>query len=120
MSGEISWQVELAVKPGQLDNFRALTHEMVESTKSEQGVLVYERFVSDDGNVVHLYERYAGSGAAMAHLLAFAKNYGKRFLDMVDRKRFTVFGTPSNELRGILDKFGATYYAPFDGFSLVK
>jgi hypothetical protein len=36
---------------------------------------------------------------------------------MVERQRFTVYGTPSDELRGILDGFGATYMAPFGGFS---
>jgi hypothetical protein len=33
MGDQVSWQVELAVKPGELDNFRALTREMVESTR---------------------------------------------------------------------------------------
>ena len=53
--GEVSWLVELAIKPGQLDNFRALTGEMVESTRGEPGALSYERFVSDDGKVVQAY-----------------------------------------------------------------
>lgn len=120
MGVEVSWQVELAVKPGELDNFRELTSEMVQSTKDELGVLIYERFVSDDGKVVYVYERYADSAAAVAHLQAFGKKYGERFVNMVDRKRFTVFGSPSNELREILDRFGAAYLGPFDGFSLVQ
>ena len=120
MRGEVSWQVELTVKPGELDNFRALTREMVESTKGEPGVLIYERFISEDGKVVYVYERYADSAAAVAHLLAFGKMYGERFTNMVDRRRFTVFGAPTDELRGILDRFGATYLGPFDGFSLVQ
>jgi quinol monooxygenase YgiN len=57
MGGEVSRQVELAVKPGQLDNFRALTREMLESTKGERGVRIYERFVSKDGNLVYAYQR---------------------------------------------------------------
>ncbi len=32
MSGEIAWQVELAVKRGELANLRALTDEMVRAT----------------------------------------------------------------------------------------
>jgi len=117
MGGEVSWQVELAVKPGQLDNFRALTGEMVESTKREPGALIYERFVSEDGKGVYVYERYADSAAAVAHLQAFGRIYGERFAKMVERRRFTVFGTPSDELKGILDGFGATYLGPFAGFS---
>jgi hypothetical protein len=117
MDDQVSWQVELAVKPGELDNFRTLTGEMKDSARGEPGVLSYERFVSEDGKVVHVYERYAGSAAAVAHLLAFGRKFGGRFVGMVDRKRFTVYGTPSDELRGMLDAFGATYMGPFGGFS---
>ena len=54
MGDRISWYVELAVKPGQVENFRALTGEMVESAREERGVLHYERVVSDDG----IFKRY--------------------------------------------------------------
>jgi quinol monooxygenase YgiN len=117
VSNQISWRVELAVKPGELDNFRTLTEEMVESTREEPGVLIYERFVSDDGKVVHVYERYADSAAAVAHLREFVRKFGGRFVGMVDRRRFTVYGTPSDDVKGILDGFGATYMSPFGGFS---
>jgi quinol monooxygenase YgiN len=117
MSGEISWQVELAVKPGKLDNFRALTREMVESTKREPGVLIYERYASKDGTTIYVYERYANSDAAVAHLRAFGKMYGTRFVQLVERRQFLVFGTPSDELREMLNRFGATYLDHFGGFS---
>jgi quinol monooxygenase YgiN len=120
MSGEISWQVELAIRPGELENFRTLTRAMVASTKDERGVLIYERFVSEDGTVVYVYERYADSAAAVVHLLTFATMYGERFATLVERRRFMVFGTPSAELKRILDRFDATYLHPFAGFSLVQ
>jgi len=53
------------------------------------------------------------------HLIAFTKVYGEGFAKMVDRRRFTVFGTPTLELRKILDPLGATYVAAFAGFSRV-
>lgn len=117
MSDQISWHVELAVKAGELEDFRALTSEMVEFTRAEPGVLIYERFVSEDGKVVHVYERYANAAAAVAHLRTFKDKFGKRFSGMVDRKQFTVFGSPSDELREVLDGFGATYLGPFGGFA---
>jgi quinol monooxygenase YgiN len=117
MGEHVSWQVELAVKPGQLESFRGLTREMVEFTKSEAGVLVYERYVSGDARSIFVYERYTDSAAAVAHLEAFASRYGTRFTSMVDRKSFTVFGDPSDDLRSILDKFSPTYLRPFEGFS---
>ena len=81
MTNEISWQVELMIKPGKLENFRALTLGMVESTKDEHGVLLYVRSVSDDGGVVYVYERYTDPSYAVSELLAFGielqrANYG--------------------------------------------
>ena len=117
MGDQIFWHVELVVKPGQLANFRELTGEMVEATRVEPGVLSYQRFVSDDGKFVHAYERYANSTAAVAHLRKFGKHFSGRFLAMVDRTRFTVFGHPSDELKGLLDGLGVTYLKPFDDFA---
>jgi quinol monooxygenase YgiN len=117
MSDQVSWRVELAVKPGQLDNFRALTGEMVQSTRRESGVLSYERFVSEDGECIHAHERYANSAAALAHLETFERTFGDRFRRMVERRRFVVFGTPTKELRRALDRFGATYLRPFGDFA---
>ena len=119
MSNPISWHVELQVKPGQLNDLRALTGQMVESTRTEPGALIYERYISDDHQIVHVFERYVDSSAAVAHLTAFGKMYGERFATMVDRKRFTVFGTPTFELKEILDPLGATYVAAVAGFSRI-
>jgi hypothetical protein len=47
--------------------------------------------------------------SAVAHLQRFTKNFSGRFMMMVERTHFTVFGNPSDELRGLLDQFGATY-----------
>ena len=116
MSDQVSWAVELALKPGQLENFRMLTGEMVESARREAGVLNYERFVREDGKLVHAYERYANPDAALAHLETFEKNFRRRFLGMVERGRFTVFGTPTDDLKRVLDRFGATYLRPFGDF----
>ena len=117
MGDEIAWHVELAIKPGELDSFRVLTGEMVEYARGETGVLSYQRFVSEDGAVVHVYERYADSAAAVGHLRTFGRKFDERFGVMVDRKRFTVFGVPSDELRRMLNRFGPTYFGPFGGFS---
>jgi quinol monooxygenase YgiN len=116
MSNEVSWHVELVVKPGRLEEFRTLTGEMVQFTEREPGVLAYERYISEDGKVVHVYERYLDSAAAVAHLLAFEQAFGGRFAGLVERKRFMVFGAASDALRRILDRYGATYASYLDGF----
>ena len=117
MDDQVSWHVNLAVKPEQLEKFRSLTDEMVESTRSETGALIYERFISEDGTDVYVYERYSDSHAAVAHLQSFEDSYGERFSALVDRRQFTVFGNPSHELRTLLNAFGATYAIPLAGFS---
>ena len=117
MSDEVSWQVELELKPGHREPFRALTKEMVNVARGEAGALIYERFISEDGKTIWVYERYADSAAAVAHLRAFAEQFGDRFTSMVTRKRFTVFGSQSDELRSVLDGFDATYLARLAGFS---
>ena len=111
MGNQISWHVVLAIKQDQLDDFQALTREMVEFTRTESGVLSYQRFASEDGKFVHGYERYADSAAALAHLRNFTTLFSERFSTLVDRSRFTVFGQPSHELQAVLDRFGAIHKA---------
>ena len=86
-------------------------------TRAESGVLAYQRFISDDQRTVYVHERYEDSDAAIAHLRTFAAIFGERYASMVDRKRFVVFGDPSDGLRSLLDKYEATYYRPFGRFS---
>jgi quinol monooxygenase YgiN len=118
MPTPVSWHVELAVKPGQLEPLRALTAEMIAAARIEPGTLSYERFASDDGQVVHARESYADSEAALAHLRVFTARFAARLASLIDRRRFLVFGDPSAELRKVLDGFGATYFAAFgdDGY----
>ena len=116
MGDRVSWVLEVAVKPGQLDAFRALMQEMVEATRAEPGALGYEWFVGDDGGVVHLNERYADSAAAMTHLATFGERFAGRFLAAVDPTRFTVMGSPSDAAQAALGGFGPTYLRPFGGF----
>ena len=80
MSENISWNLRVSIREGQLDNFNALMSEMVESTQSEVGALMYEWFLSEDKTTCHIYERYADSDAVMAHLGNFGSNFATRFL----------------------------------------
>jgi len=43
--------------------------------------------------------------------------FGERYARTVDRKRFNVFGNPSDELRKLLDGYGATYHELFGLFA---
>jgi len=116
MDEEVSWLVELTVKPGELDNLRALMAEMVASTRDEAGTIAYQWYVSSDGSTVHVYEWYATSAAVMTHLQSFGSKFAERFFAAVDLTRWMIYGTPSAEVKSALNTFGPTYLGPFGGF----
>lgn len=117
MSDHVSWNLQCAVREGQLETLRPLMAEMVASTKAnEPGTLIYEWFLSADGTTCHLYERYADSAAAMVHIGTFASQWADRMLACVEPTALWVWGEPSAEVRGALDGFGAAYLGTFGGF----
>ncbi|MEM7556746.1 MAG: antibiotic biosynthesis monooxygenase [Cyanobacteria bacterium P01_A01_bin.84] len=61
--------MELTVELNKLDEFRSLTSKMLEFTSLEDGVLIYERFLSEDTGNISIYERYETSEAASYHTL---------------------------------------------------
>ena len=118
MSDAVSWVLELNVKDGQLDAFKALAQEMSETTQTDEpGATHYEWFIDDDGNTIHIFERYADSAATMIHLGNFGTKFAERFLACVDPARLMVYGDPSAEVRGALAGFGAAHMTQFNGFA---
>lgn len=118
MSDTVSWNLQVNVREGQLEDFRALMQEMVSATQAnEPGTLAYEWFLNEDGSACHIYERYSDSAAVMTHLGAFDANFGARFLESVEPTALSVYGEPSADVRGVLDGFGAKYLGPFGGFA---
>jgi quinol monooxygenase YgiN len=117
MGDHVSWWLEVAVRPGQREELKALVAEMIESTHAEAGVTVYEWTISDDGGTVHAYERYADSRAVVTHLATFGEKFAERFLRAADPTRFVVRGTPDDEAREALSAFGPSYMRPLGGFA---
>jgi len=118
MSEHVFWNLECDIKEGQLDNLKALITEMVAATQSnEPGALNYEFSISDDGQKLHLLERYADSDAALMHLSNFGAHFAGRFFATSDIKRFTVYGSPNEQARKALSQSGARFMAPLGGFS---
>ena len=120
MREEVSWSLELAIKPGQIDVVRTLIPEMVDSTQKEPGALIYEWSISDDDRMVHSYDRYANSEAVLAHLSTFGEKFAERFLAAVEPTRFVVYGDPTDQAREALDAFGALYMKPLAGFARLR
>lgn len=116
MSDTLSWNLQLEVRDGRLDDARALMAEMVEATRAEEGTLGYEWYLSEDGAACHIYERFADSDAALAHLGAFGSNFMERFMECFEPTALTVYGEPTDEAREALDGLGAVYLGNFGGF----
>lgn len=118
---EISWHVHLVIKAGCLDRFRDLTDEMIKSAELESGLLIFERFINTDGTEAHVYERYRDSTAAEDHLKTFSDEFGDRFGALVERKSFTVLGNPSQGLRELLGRYGASdYFEHFASYTRIN
>lgn len=117
MSNKISWNLQMTVRDGQLDDARKLVDEMASATLEEQGTQGYEWFLSGDGRNCHINEQYADSDAVMAHLGNFGSRFADRFLACFDVTAFSVYGDPSEEARAVLDGFGAAYFGWLGGFS---
>jgi quinol monooxygenase YgiN len=118
MSDAVSWVLELNVKDGQLDAFKALAQEMSEATQADEpGATHYEWYIDEDGKTIHVFERYADSATTMIHLGNFGAKFAERFLACVDPTRMMVYGDPSAEVRGALAGFGAAHMTKFAGFT---
>lgn len=117
MENHVSWVIELAVKPGELETFKTLMEEMVAGTSTEPPTLNYEWYISEDDSVIHIFEKYADSDAMIAHVSGFLEKWAARFLACVDVTRFTVYGDPSAAAREMLAGFGPTYLGPWGGFA---
>ena len=99
---QISWHVVLTVRPGRLDDFRALNPETVEAAQGERGVLYYERLASDDGQAIHNLRALHGFGGGNGASAQFCKTFGERFGTMVDRTQFAVLANPSGRIARLL------------------
>ena len=117
MSDVVSWMAEVSIMSDQLDNFKALVEELVQSTRNEPNTLAYEWFLGADNINCHIYERYADSAATMTHLGTFGEKFVDRFMPLVDIKQFTVYGSPNDEVMALLGGFGATFMGQLNGFA---
>ena len=118
MSNHVSWILELRVRDGRENDFRALMAEMVAATEAnEPGTLDYEWSTSADGRLCHIYERYIDSAAVMIHLATFGEKYAGRFEQVLEPVRMVVYGSPSAAVREELADLNPICMEPAAGFS---
>ena len=118
MSSSVSWVLVSKVNEGKSADLKALMEEMVPATKAnEPGAEIYEWFLTDNGGELHIYERYVDSAATMVHLGNFGANYMERYLACCTPTRLHVYGEPTDEVKDVLNGFGAVYCGTFGGFA---
>lgn len=118
MNPQVFCFLEVAIQPGREVEFRTLVAEIVAATEADEpGTLDYEWSISADGRRGHLVERYADSAAVLAHLANFMARFAERFLAVVTPGAFTIYGAPSDAVKGALAGFQPTHMEPVDGFS---
>jgi quinol monooxygenase YgiN len=117
MSGNIILIVEGQVKSGSLDDFKAQIKTLVDTTKADEpDTLIYECYLADDNVNFEIYERYRDSAATVVHLKIFMENFAQAFQTVADTTKVTVYGSPDDAVKQILDGFGAVYVALISGF----
>ena len=118
MTNHVYWIVEGIIKEGMLEELKALSEEMISSTRmAEPKTILYEWFIGPSGKECYIHEGYADSNAAMKHLDAFNLRYAARFETLVKIERLIVFGCPSDELRKELGESGTLIPSSLGGFS---
>ena len=119
MGTESAWVPVWTVTPGaSLESVRAVLEEMVTSARSEAGTLSYALYVSEDGQTITFYERYADEAAVLAHQTRFAERFAERAMAAMTCGRITVLRSPGEEVRKTISGCHPIYYQPFGGFSV--
>jgi len=117
LNQNVYWRLELNIKPGKLEAFRAITKEMVAFGRlHEPGTLHYELSINTDGTECHIYERYVDSDAALVHMSNFKTHFSERFMDCVQPTKFVVYGHPSDKLKAVWPPGVVQIFEPFVGF----
>jgi quinol monooxygenase YgiN len=115
MSTPIAWNLGLELKAGKADDFRSLVQAQLESTEAEPGTLLYECFINDDGTEAQMYERYADSAAALAHLATFYERFMERMMQCADQVGFDVYGEPDQAVKDALSPANPRYFQTLGG-----
>jgi len=116
MTKNIIWTIDAKIKNGQQEAFEKVMQDLIEASQQEKGTLNYEWSISENGNAIHIYERYVNVAAAAEHMGNFSA-YAERFLAAVEITRFVVYSKLPPELSEGISGLSPVYMEPFGGFS---
>jgi quinol monooxygenase YgiN len=116
MSDQISWLLEVKIRPGKFDDFRAVARDLITQTQSETTTLDYEWHLSPDNSVCHIFERYADSAAVLRHVEGFHL-HAERFFASCEAVNFSVYGPANDAAKAMLADLNPVYFSTLGGFS---
>lgn len=114
MSNNVTWILRGLIKADQQSSFNTLMSEMVAAAQKEEGTLIYEWTLAEDGTSLEVYERYRDEAAVKTHFFTW-NHFAPRFKDLVNIERITVYSKLSPEMKAAFD--GAEFMMPVGGFA---
>jgi quinol monooxygenase YgiN len=108
MTENIYWTIDATIKDGHLAALKSHVAKMVKLTATEAGALDYDFWLNEDETRLFIYERYANSEAAIAHLQNVGPHLGP-FLEAVDMQPIVILGHLSSAGKEAFAAFKATH-----------
>jgi quinol monooxygenase YgiN len=108
--------VDIAIKPGKVDDFKAAAQALFERTQDEPGTLRYDYFISDDGTRNINIEVFEDAAAFVAH----NQNCAPLVPALVaagDILRIDVVGDHSDELYAELEGLKLLHFTKLGGIT---
>ena len=102
------WTIIGKVKDGELENMKKAIEVMVLTTRTEDGAISYDFWLSEDVTTLYVHERYKDSEVTLEHM----KNVGNllpAFLGCVEMELITIIGNCSSELKQAWEAFDAKH-----------
>ena len=115
MSQPITWVFVAAILPGQFEAFLTVRTQLIEHSKAEPGLIVYEWFISEDQTTCHIFETFRDSEAILAHLKAFVP-FAEPLMKAIRPTYLHVHGPINDEAKAAIASFNPIYLASLGGF----
>ena len=115
MTSDIYWIFKAEIGEGKLEALKSLAPKFCQITEKESGVIAYEWSISTDGKMLHVYERYVDSDAALTHL-ANVDPHIPELMELVTPTEIECYGAASNSFKEAVKDFPIVYMENFEGF----
>ena len=115
MTSNIYWIFKAEIGEGKLEALKKLASKFCQITEIESSVIAYEWSISTNGKMLHVYERYVDSDAALTHL-ANVDPHIPELMELVTPTEIICYGAASNSFKEAVKDFPMVYMENFEGF----